>query len=86
MHANYGEPVKVGKLPRCGKAYEIYEGYADNATQAQRFANGDTSKYLPSMISQLVLFDREYILPDEIMKLKSKDYHELISKFNEVNF
>lgn len=83
------DPIKVGqkvKLPS-GTVIVIKKGLAKHAINAGRICDGDQSKYVSALISELVTFDGKKILMEDIGETVGlADYSQLIIYMGELNF
>lgn len=76
---------KTFNLPS-GKVAVIKKGKGLHARRAMQHSDGDGSKYLGSLMSQLVLIDGAPIVPEDLDEMDLQDYMALQTEFADQNF
>jgi hypothetical protein len=83
VNATTGE--KTFTLPS-GKVAVIKKGKGLHARKAMQQADGDGSKYLGSLMAQLITIDGVGIVPEDLDDMDLQDYMALQAEFADQNF
>lgn len=69
-----------------GRKATIEVGKGFHARKAMEMADGNTGLYLPSLMSQLIRIDGEYLVMEDFDELPLQDYMALQAEFADQNF
>jgi len=69
-----------------GQVAVIEEGEGSHSVEALKMAGNDSSQYLNCLMSLLITIDGDHKVPEDLLKLKLKDYTTLQSAFSSQNF
>lgn len=72
--------TKTLTLPS-GKTAILTEGKGKHAMEAGRIANGDQAKFMPALVSLLVVYDGRAIVMEDIEEMPLNDYLSIMAEF-----
>lgn len=77
--------VKELTLPSGAKA-QIIEGKGKHARQATKLMSGDSSLYMPALMSQLVTIDGKKMVMEDFDEIPLVDYNAIAVELSETTF
>lgn len=69
-----------------GRTFEVKKGKGKHAMRATRISGGNEEKYMPAIMSMLVLIDGKAIVIEDLEEMDLEDYMTISGEFSSKNF